>query len=69
MNKPERAPQDLPLSILKETYRPLAFFVGELLLAAAPFLPESSRSWARRLVRLDVAIADEKRQELSSSQD
>jgi hypothetical protein len=48
--KPKR---DLPLNILLTTYRPLAFFAGELLLAASPFLPGISRSWAQRLMRLD----------------
>ena len=45
--------RDLPLSILVETYRPLALFAGELLLAAAPFLPGVTRTWAQQLMRLD----------------
>ena len=50
--KPKR---ELPLTILLETYRPLAFFAGEILLAASPFLPRVTQSWARRLIRLDAA--------------
>ena len=45
--------RDLPLAILLETYRPLALFAGELLLAAAPFLPPVTRTWAQRLLQLD----------------
>jgi len=44
---------DLPRNILVETYRPLAFFAGEALLAAAPFLPGVIRAWAQQLMRLD----------------
>ena len=49
--KPKR---ELPLNILLETYRPLAFFAGELLLAAFPFLPGVTQTWARWLIRLDT---------------
>ena len=48
-----KANRKLPLAILLETYRPLAFFAGELLLAASPFLPRVTQSWARKLIRLD----------------
>jgi len=48
--KPKR---DIPLNILLETYRPLALFAGELLLAASPFLPGVTRRWAQRLMRAD----------------
>ncbi len=48
--KPNRK---LPLAILLETYRPLACFAGELLLAASPFLPGVTQTWARKLIRLD----------------
>ncbi len=44
--KPKR---ELPLLILMEAYRPLAFFAAEALLAASPFLPARARAWARRL--------------------
>ena len=50
MNDPKGKASSLPLHILQETYRPLAFYVGEMLLAAAPFLPEISQVWARRLL-------------------
>jgi len=69
MNESEKAQRHQPLNILKETYRPLAFFAGEMLLAAAPFLPEISQSWARQLIRLDAASANEKSQEQSVSGD
>ena len=50
--KPKR---ELPLSILLETYRPLAFFAGEILLAASPFLPRVTQSWAQRLIHLNTS--------------
>jgi len=44
----------LPLNILAETYRPLFFFASELLLAASPFLPRITQTWARWLIRQDA---------------
>ena len=52
--------RDLPLNILLETYRPLAFFAGELLLAASPFLPRITHIWAQRLMRLDAPLNTER---------
>jgi hypothetical protein len=40
----------LPLTLLQETYRPLAFFASEVLWAAAPFLPQTAVDWVRRLL-------------------
>ncbi len=40
-----------PLAILIDTYRPLAFFASELMLAAAPFLPTVIIDWAGRQQR------------------
>ena len=37
----------IPLAIVKETMQPLAPIAGELLLAAAPFLPAALARWAR----------------------
>ena len=48
-----KSKRELPLNILVETYRPLAFFAGEFLLAASPFLPRVTQTWARKLIRLD----------------
>ena len=50
---PMNARRMLPLNILTETYRPLLFFAGELLLAASPFLPQVTQNWARWLIRQD----------------
>jgi len=48
----------MPLTILSETYRPIAFFLGEMLLAASFFLPEITQRWAQKLIRLDAAQPD-----------
>ena len=48
-----KSQRDMPLNILRETYRPLAFWAGELLLAASPFLPRVTQTWARRLIQFD----------------
>jgi len=52
MNRRDRQ-HELPLNILQETYRPLAFFAGEMMIAASPFLPEIVQSWAKRLLAMD----------------
>jgi len=41
----------VPLAIIIDTYRPLAFFASELVLAAAPFLPTVVIDWAGRQQR------------------
>jgi len=50
--------RQMPLAILRETYRPIAFFLGEMLLAAAFFLPANTQTWAQKLIQLDAAQPD-----------
>jgi len=45
----------LPIDILLAAYRPLALFVGEALLAAAPFLPGAVQNWAQHLIQSENA--------------
>ena len=52
MNHKDRQ-HELPLDILQETYRPLTFFAGEIMIAASPFLPEIVQRWAKRLLTMD----------------
>ena len=47
--KPKR--HRLPIPLLIEAYRPLAFFLGEAVLSAGPFLPALTQKWALLLLR------------------
>ena len=49
-----RYQMDMPAAILAETYRPLAFLAGQIMLACAPLLPiDRMQQWGEGLSQWD----------------